>query len=107
MLDPVTGEVFHFVEGTRIQNSQVFAGKGGVKPLRPEVAEGLEEQIGGKASRWQHCKGYGILDFYGEDRSAEVHWFQEESVGKHKFKIKRWEDDGEVERENRIFGSYT
>ena len=94
VLDPVTGEVFHFVEGTRIQNSQVFAGKGGVKPLRPEVAEGLEEQIGGKASRWQHCKGYGILDFYGEDRSAEVHWFQEESVGKHKFKIKRWEDEG-------------
>ena len=90
ILDPLSGERFHFSEGTRIKNPKVFAGKGGVKELLPEVAEGLSEQIGGKPEDWQHCKGIGTIDFYGEDRDAEVHWFQEESVGKHRFKIKEW-----------------
>lgn len=70
----------------------MFAGKGGVNPLRPETIEGLVEQIGGKPSEWQHCKGIGTIDFRGEDRDAEVHWFQEATVGKHKFQIKRWLD---------------
>lgn len=85
-----TGEIYHFVEGTRIQNSEVFAGYGARKPLREEVAEGLAEQIGGDPLKWQHCKGNGIIDYYGDERPAEVHWFQEETVGKVKFKIKYW-----------------
>lgn len=92
ILDPETGEYFKFAEGTKIQNAEVFAGKGCKKPLEKEVAEGLAEQIGGKPENWQHSKGHGIIDYYGEERPAEVHWFQEETVGKHKFKIKRWED---------------
>ncbi len=90
---PETGEIFHFAGGTRIQNSQVFAGKGTKHPLHPGVAEGLSEQIGGTPSKWQHCKGHGIIDYYGDERPAEVHWFQEETVGKVKFKVKRWEDE--------------
>jgi len=92
ILDPATGEYFNFAEGTKIQNAEVFAGKGCKKPLDRVVAEGLAKQIGGKAENWQHAKGHGIIDYYGEERPAEVHWFQEKSVGKHKFKIKRWED---------------
>lgn len=94
IIDPTTGEIFHFVEGTKIQNAQVFAGKNVKTPLRPEVAIGLSEQIGGKPLNWQHCKGIGIIDYYNEERIAEVHWFQEESVGKTNFKIKRWLDEG-------------
>lgn len=93
VLDPETGEYFQFVGGTRIQNSEVFAGKGTKHPLHPGVAEGLSEQIGGTPSKWQHCKGHGIIDYYGEERAAEVHWFQEETVGKVKFKVKRWKDE--------------
>lgn len=93
VLDPNTGEVFHFAEGTRIQNSEVFAGKGTRKPLHEGVAEGLSEQIGGTPENWQHCKGNGVVDYYGEERPAEVHWFQEESVGKVKFKVKEWKDE--------------
>ena len=93
ILDPETGEVFHFAGGSKIQNSQVFAGKGTRHPLHPNVAEGLSQQIGGTPSKWQHCKGHGVIDYHGEERSAEVHWFQEETVGKVKFKIKRWEDE--------------
>ncbi len=93
VFDPVSKRHYPFVEGTRIQNPKVFAGKGGVKPLRPEVVEGLCEQIGGKPSEWQHCKGFGILDCDGKDREAEIHWFQESSVGKHRFKVKEWLDE--------------
>ena len=35
----------------------------------------------------------GVIDFDGEERKAEVHWFQEETVGKVKFKVKRWIDE--------------
>lgn len=93
IIDPVTGEVFHFAEGTRIQNAEVFAGKGTRKSLHEGVAEGLSEQIGGTPENWQHCKGNGVIDYYGEERPAEVHWFQEESVGKVKFKVKEWKDE--------------
>ncbi len=92
ILDPATGKYYHFSEGTRIKNPKIFAGKGGVKKLQPETMIGLSEQIGGKPLNWQHCKGVGTIDFYGEDREAEVHWFQEETVGKHKFRIKKWLD---------------
>lgn len=87
-----TEKYYKFVEGTRIQNPKVFAGKNGVKPLNPEVAEGLADQIGGKAENWQHAKGIGYIDFNGEERKAEVHWFQEETQGKHDFKVKEWLD---------------
>lgn len=93
ILEPNTGEYFRFSEGTKIQNIQVFAGKGTKKPLHPGVGEGLSEQLGGKPENWQHVKGHGIIDYYGEERPAEVHWFQERTVGKAKFKVKRWEDE--------------
>lgn len=90
IVDKHSGEIYKFVEGTRIQNAEVFAGYGVKKNLREEVALGLSEQFGGKPDKWQHAKGVGIIDVYGEEIMAEVHWFQEESVGKVKFKIKEW-----------------
>ncbi len=93
VFDPISQKQYPFVEGTRIMNPTVFAGKGGVNPLREEVAQGLSEQIGGKPKEWQHCKGTGTLNCDGEEREAEVHWFQEPSVGKHRFKVKKWLDD--------------
>ena len=83
----------NFAAGTKIQNSEAFAGKGIKKPLNEDVAEGLAEQFGGKPENWQHCKGNGVLDYFGEERKAEVHWFQEETVGKVKFKVKEWKDE--------------
>lgn len=89
VVDKSTGEEYYFVEGTRTQNSHVFAGKGGVKPLHEEVAQGLAAEFGGKPEDWQHCKGKGWLDVDGESVKAEVHWFQNGSE-KVKFKVKRW-----------------
>lgn len=90
---PESPKAFHFAEGTKIQNSEVFAGKGTNHPLKEDVSEGLTKQYGGSPEKWQHCKGNGVIDFFGEERKAEVHWFQEETVGKVKFKIKRWLDE--------------
>ncbi len=89
VVDKSTGEEYYFIEGTRTQNAQVFAGKGGVKPLREEVAQGLAAEFGGKPEEWQHCKAQGWLDVDGEAVKAEVHWFQNGSE-KVKFKVKRW-----------------
>nr|DAP12284.1 MAG TPA: minor capsid protein [Caudoviricetes sp.] len=90
IIDPETGEFFRFSEGTRIQNVEVFAGKGVKNSLHDGVAEGLCKEFGGSPEKWQHVKGFGIIGYFGEDVKAEVHWFQEETVGKVKFKIKKW-----------------
>lgn len=89
VVDKSTGEEYYFIEGTRLQNAQVFAGKGGVKSLREEVAQGLAAEFGGKPEDWQHCKAQGWLDVNGEQIKAEVHWFQNGSE-KVKFKVKEW-----------------
>ena len=94
--DKFTGIEYEFAPGTRIQNSEVFAGKGTKHPLHEGVAEGLTIECGGTPEKWQHAKGNGILldPVTGEEYPAEVHWFQEETVGKVKFKVKRWLDEG-------------
>ncbi len=97
VVDKSTGIEYEFAPGTRIQNSEVFAGKGTRHPLHEGVAEGLTAQYGGTPAKWQHAKGFGVLmDLEtGEEFRAEVHWFQEETVGKVGFKIKREiEDEG-------------
>ena len=93
IIDKETGIVYNFIEGSHLQNSTVFAGKGVKTPLRQEVAQGLSEQFGGKPSDWQHAKAIAELNDDGEIRLAEVHWFQAKGIGKVKFKVKRWLDE--------------
>lgn len=71
----------------------MFAGYNAKKPLREDAAEGLAKEFGGKPEKWQHAKGKGVIDYNGEEIKAEVHWFQEETVGKVKFKVKEWLED--------------
>lgn len=88
--DPSSGRKYRFAEGTTISQVEVFAGKGVRSKLRPKVVEGLVRDYGGKARNWQHAKGIGTIDMGDGYQTAEVHWFQEPSAGKHGFKIKRW-----------------
>ena len=90
VLDPATGETYHFVEGRHLQDVEVFAGYGSSTPLHDGVAEGLAQQYGGEAAQWQHVKGFGWLDVDGEEIWAEIHWFQAPGVGKVQFKTKVW-----------------
>lgn len=95
IVDKTTGVTYQFAGGTKIQDSEVFAGKGTKHSLNSEVADGLTEEFGGNVAKWQHAKGIGVLvdKETGEEFKAEVHWFQEETVGKVKFKVKRRVDD--------------
>lgn len=88
VLDLKTGKEYNFVEGTRITNVKVFAGKGSNTEYRQ--AYKFAERYGGSESDWQHVKGIGHIDFDGEDVLAEVHWSQCDNIGKVEFFIKKW-----------------
>lgn len=84
------GSTYYLSKGTRIQNPQVFAGYGTKKPLHDGVAEWLTNKYGGKEETWQHAKGTGFVDVDGKDEKVEIHWFQNEGVGRVRLYIKRW-----------------
>lgn len=90
IIDPETGSVHHLIKGSKLQDRETFAGKGGTKPLRKAVKDGLAKEYGGNPDDWKHCKAKGVVDKNGEEVKAEIHWFQEDKAGKHKFKIKEW-----------------
>lgn len=92
IMDLKTGEKFYLVEGSHLQNVEVFAGRGGYKPYNN--AWKYARDFGGKVEDWQHVKGFGLVDYYGEEREAELHWSQCDGFGKHDFFIKRWLDEG-------------
>lgn len=90
VMDLDTGEMFHFAEGTKIQDVEVFAGKGVKSPFRK--AEKYTDRYGGKPEDWQHAKGFGVLATPEGDREAEIHWVQCSGVGKFEFFVKEWLD---------------
>lgn len=79
-------EIVHLTEGTRITNIETIAGKGRNRKI-DEVAL-LIEKYGGSESEWQKKKGLGYVDFDGESYLAELHWYEEPSAGRHKWKVK-------------------
>lgn len=91
VMDLATGEFFQFAQGSRIQNVEVFAGKGSKKEFRK--AKKYADRHGGNPEDWQHVKGHGIVETAEGDRPAEVHWVQCSGVGKFDFFVKRWEDE--------------
>ena len=84
------GNVYHYLEGSRVTDSKVFSGYKTHHPLHDGVAEGLSDQYGGEPVKWQHAKGNGIIDVDGEGVRAEVHWFQQEAIGQVRHRIKKW-----------------
>ena len=95
------GTIVHFAEGTKLQNIEVFAGKGVRQPLHNGVAEGLSREAAENGvtlieENWQHTKANATVIYKGEERKADVHWFQNQNIGKpvyrDKFIIKEWLD---------------
>lgn len=81
------GTYTQFVTGTYITNVKVIAGKGRDRQI-DEIYE-LLEGFGGDPLEWQKKKGLGYIEIYGESHRAEVHWYEEPTVGRVKFKVKR------------------
>ena len=73
--------------GTDIIKTAVFAGGASKKPLR--VAGNLAKQYGGNAAKWKHTRGEATVDISGEKFQAELHWFENDSVGQVGLKVKR------------------
>jgi len=80
------GEIINLSEGTRITNIEVIAGKG--RDRKIDIVDILVDNYGGNADEWQKVKGIGYVDFGGENYKAELHWYQEPSVGKVLWKLK-------------------
>ena len=74
--------------GTTVTKIYNFAGKGSKKALRVESK--MIQQYGGKQGEWQHTTGDAVITYKGETKIAEVHWFQEPSVGIVQPRVKRW-----------------
>ena len=91
IMDLQTGEIYHLADGTKLQNKEVFAGKGSKTPYY--TAEKYAERYGGNPDDWQHVKAIGTLDTPDGYRKAEIHWSQCEGIGKHEMFVKRWIDD--------------
>lgn len=90
VIDFRTGEMFRFVEGSKLQDVEVFAGKGTRKVY--ENAWKYADKHGGKEEDWQHVKAKGWLETPEGEKHAEVHWSQCANIGKFDFFVKEWLD---------------
>ena len=88
--DLYSGEMYRFVEGSRLQNVEVFCGYGTNHIYRDAYKYAVK--VGGLPEEWQHVKAIGILDTPEGYRKAEIHWSQHRIYGRHDMFIKRWID---------------
>ena len=79
-------EIVHLTEGTRITEIETIAGKGRNRQI--DEIDILLEKYGGSELEWQKKKGKGYVDYDGESYLAELHWYEEPTVGRHKWKVK-------------------
>lgn len=80
---------FKIKPGSTIKSVEVIGGKG-VKRQIDDVARLVRENPGSSAKDWQKLKGFAELqDLNGNHLGRyEVHWYQNQNVGKIEFKIK-------------------
>lgn len=77
-----------FVEGSKITHKEVFAGKGTKTPIR-DIERLVKEYPNSKAELWQKVKGLGELEWNSEHIKAEIHWYEEPSIGRVEVKFKK------------------
>lgn len=59
-----------------------------------DAAQGLSEQVGGSPESWKHSKGIGrVVTADGEEREADIHWFESRECGQLEWKIKQFVED--------------
>ena len=86
------GEYVSLTEGSRITNVTTIAGKGRNRQI--DQIDILLDRYGGSEQEWMKKKGLGYIDFRGESYLAELHWYEEPTVGKHEWKVKPNKDGG-------------
>lgn len=85
------GKIYKFAEGSKLQEKVVFAGKGCRRKI--DEVDRLVNEYNVKAEEWRKVKAKAVLvGEDGEERFAEVHWYECESRGKEEMKFKKWID---------------
>lgn len=82
------GSSAKFVSGSKIINKQVFVGKG-TKTLIKDIERLTTKYPNTKSENWQKVKGHAEIDWKGEILKAEIHWYEEPSVGRVETKFKK------------------
>ena len=67
-------------EGSRITDVQTIAGAGRNRQI--DIVDVMVDNYGGDPLQWKKCKGYGYVDIDGESLLAELHWYEEPTIGK-------------------------
>ena len=83
-----SGEYAEFVAGKPVTQIETIAGYGRIRQI--DEVDVLMDRYGGIASLWQKKKGIAHLIFRGEVYKAEVHWYEEPTVGRVKCKVKSY-----------------
>jgi hypothetical protein len=83
------GTLVPLTEGTGITHIEIIAGKGRNRAI-DEIYELLG--YGGSEYEWTKKKGLGYLDYKGESYKAEIHWYEEPTVGRVELKAKQQTD---------------
>lgn len=81
------GTYAQLTEGTRITNVKIIAGSGRERQI-DMIQALLDRYPGTSETAWTKRKGIGYIDYLGESYKAELHWYEEPSVGRVEFKIK-------------------
>ena len=82
------GSTAKFVEGSKLQNKEIFAGAGCRRKI-DDIDRLVRDYPGTSESEWMKAKAIAeIVTEYGEYMKAEIHWYEEPLVGKVEFKFK-------------------
>lgn len=80
-------EIVHLTEGTSVTHVNIIAGKGRNRKI-DIVNVLLDRYPGTQESEWVKAKGVGYIDYDGESYKAELHWYEEPSIGRVEWKVK-------------------
>ena len=81
------GEKVVLTPGKKISQVQTIAGAGRNRKI-DEVPVLLSRYPGTKEELWKKRKGFGYVDYDGESFLADLHWYEEPTVGRVEFKVK-------------------
>lgn len=85
-IDMGDGTFATFQEGSKLQDKEVFAGKGCRRIIDDE--DRLLRQYGGKRGHWKKVKAKATVVWKETTGKIHVHWYEEDTVGKVEFKYK-------------------
>ena len=87
-IDMPDGTIAHLEEGSKLQNKEIFAGRGCRTPI-DDINRLIKQYPDSQRKDWAKVKAIAnIVTENGENVKAEIHWYEEPTIGKVEFKFK-------------------